>query len=92
MLGLETVATQETGFDRTAGLFNASLFRDLNLWSSAGVETNFRFGSKSISEFKIIPELHVEILDGLIWQVGAGAAFRDDESFGLVATRVVLSN
>jgi len=54
-------------------LFNASLFADLNYFTSVGLETNHAAKSDGTSEFILVPQIHLELAKH--WQIQTGLGF-----------------
>lgn len=94
MLGMAGIRTEIDGAERehrTERLFNLSLFRHVGQRSTVGLETNSATSLGGRSEFLLMPQLHSELTDQCMVQLGAGCLFADDQTLPLGAFRVIYS-
>lgn len=94
VLGMAGIRTEIDGADRrhrTERLFNLSLFRHVGERSTVGLETNSATSLGGRSEFLLMPQLHCEVADQCMVQLGTGCLLTDDQSLPLGAFRVIYS-
>jgi hypothetical protein len=72
-------------------LFNPTVFADLSRHASTGVETNIAVATDGAFEVVVLPQVHVELFDLFMTQVGLGGRFTDRGTEVLFATRAVVS-
>ena len=77
--------------DHVDGILNFTVFRDLDLQTTLGLETNFTFGERERTSFLIIPQLDREITDNVEFQFGGGVGFSIDNTEPILATRLIYS-
>lgn len=70
-------------------LLNISAFRDISHSMSLGVETNTTLGSPGQRTFLVMPQLHWEISNRCMLQLGAGVKFDEQDYLPLVGFRMI---
>jgi hypothetical protein len=91
MAGLRTELNGDSRSERTERLFNFSLFRHIGDHSTFGVETNSSSDLDGASAFRLIPQLHQELRDHIMLQVGSGCLFTRDATTPEAAMRLIYS-
>ena len=91
MLGVRPELENGEGVTATDGLLNFTVFRDLDLYTTFGIETNFTFGDRDRTTFLLIPQVDREFTDNLELQTGAGVGFSVEGTEPLFAMRLIYS-
>jgi hypothetical protein len=90
MLGFRTTVGSEDDETHTDALLNFSLFADVGLHTSLGLETNYasELGGEDAS-LLLMPQVHHEITDHFMVQAGIGVRFVPDEALPEAGARVI---
>jgi hypothetical protein len=91
MIGLRTEFGGEDRSERTERLFNFSLFKHINNFTTLGFETNSAFDLNGVSEHRLMPQVHCELRDHIMLQVGAGCLFTRQATIPETAFRLIYS-
>ena len=91
MIGFRNASGADIESD-TEFLFNFSIFADLGPGSSFGVESNYESGlDGKAATWLLMPQLHIEVVDKFMIQIGGGFRLNDGDTFPEVATRWIYS-
>jgi hypothetical protein len=79
------------GVTATDGLLNLTVFRDVDLHTTPGIETNFAIGDRDRTTFLLIPQVDREFIANLRLQTGAGIGFSVEGTEPRFAMRLIYS-
>lgn len=79
------------GVAHVDGIFNATLFYNVNDRTTVEFETNFVFGERERSGVLLIPQIDFELTDHCELQFGGGVAIEADSTRPLLASRLIYS-
>ncbi len=91
MIGARPSIDEGNGVDHTDGLLNLTLFADLNLHTTVGLETNLTFGDSERTSLLLMPQVDHEITDHIEIQFGVGVGFSDEGTEPIAAARAIYS-
>ena len=91
MAGIRTEFGGENRGERTQRLFNFSLFKHVSDFTTLGLETNTVVDLDGASEFRLMPQVHRELRDHIMLQVGSGCLFTREATIPETAFRLVYS-
>lgn len=89
MFGLRTIIRGEDRSERTERLFNFSVFRHFSAHATFGFETNTAVDLAGSSEYRLMPQVHYELKDHVMLQVGSGYLFKRKETVPEFAFRII---
>lgn len=91
MVGIRTEIGGESRTERTQRLFNFSLFQHVSDFTTLGLETNTVVDLDGTSEFRLMPQVHRELRDHIMLQVGSGFLFTPEATIPESAFRLIYS-
>lgn len=91
MVGLRTEFAGDDRGNRTEKLFNFSLFKHVGDYTTLGIETNTSTSLLGNSEFRLIPQVHHELQDHIMVQLGVGCLFTSEATIPELGTRLIYS-
>lgn len=89
MAGIRTEFGGENRRERTQRLFNFSLFKHVSDYATLGLETNTVVDLDGASEFRLMPQVHLELRDHIMLQVGSGCLFTREATIPEAAFRLI---
>lgn len=89
MAGLRTGLPGDDRSERTESLFNFSVFRHLSDYVSAGLESNSSTSLSGKAEHRLMPQLHLELQDHIMLQLGSGCLFSPKGTIPESALRLI---
>ncbi len=91
MAGIRTEFGGEDRGERTKRLFNFSLFKHIDHFTTLGLETNSAVDLNGVSEFRLMPQVHRELRDHIMLQAGSGCLFTREATIPEAAFRLIYS-
>ncbi len=91
MIGARPGIEEGAGLDHTDGIFNLTLFADVDPCTTLAVESNLTFGESERTSLLLIPQVNREITDHFEIQAGVGVGFSDEGTEPIAAARVIWS-
>lgn len=91
MLGVRPEIEDGEGITETDGILNMTFFRDLDLCTTVGFESNFTFGDRDRTTLLLVPQVDRELTDNLELQTGVGVGFSVEATEPLIAMRLIYS-
>ncbi len=89
MIGFRTASGSDLR-DSTELIFNLTGFADVGDRTTIGIETNYASGLRDTeAALLLMPQIHLELLQRVIIQAGAGPLFTESDTFGEAAFRLV---
>lgn len=89
MAGFRTFMGRNEPDENAAGLFNLSIFYHLCQEVTVGIETNRATFVDGAGSLLVMPQLHWEVTDHVMMQLGCGAEFVDEESLPIAGLRAI---
>ena len=91
MLGARPQIEEGRGTDFVDGIFNHTVFANLNDHTTFGFETNFTFRNPTRTSALLMPQFDVECTDNVEIQFGVGVGFSDEGTEPLAGLRAIYS-
>lgn len=91
MIGLRADTGRDAEHDDSLLLFNPSVYADLGLRSTVGLEVNVESEFGGDTSTRVVPQIHWEFVDAFMLQAGPAAVFHDGRTDYDVAFRIIWS-
>lgn len=91
MIGARPEIEEGIGVQHTDGLFNLTVFADIDDFTTVALESNLTFGESERTSLLLIPQVNREITDNIEIQAGVGVGFSDEGTEPLAAVRLIYS-
>lgn len=91
MIGARPEIEEGIGLQHTDGIFNLTVFADVDHSTTVALESNLTFGESERTSLLLIPQIDREITDNIEIQIGAGVGFSEEGTEPLAAARLIYS-
>lgn len=91
MIGARPEVDEGRGLEHTDGIFNFTVFADVDPYTTLALESNFTFGESERTSLLLMPQVDHEITDNIELQAGIGVGFSDEGTEPLAAARLIYS-
>jgi len=91
MIGVRPQIEEGRGVELVDGIFNFTLFANLNDYTTIGLESDLTVGNGERTSLLLMPQIDIEITDNVELQVGVGSGFSAEGTEPLAGVRAIYS-